>query len=419
MPEIILGKVVGPQGPKGDTGETGPQGIQGPKGDTGATGPAGPKGDTGERGPQGIQGLQGEVGPAGPTGPKGDTGPQGPQGIQGERGEKGDTGPQGEKGDIGPQGPQGVKGDIGPQGPAGADGVPGIDGAPGADGKSAYQAAKEAGYTGTEEEFNSALEALKGSPFLPLNGGTMTGIVRFDETADVGVLPDFGFGVQMNSGNVGIVSQAIMHADTPLAADTSMVQHIIKTVGDHKEHDYAGINIKKMIVQGFQEVSFQPRVFVNADPQENYEVATKKYVDQHAVGGGTVDSSGNYIFILTPLMDRYSKFEIFVSSTTNVTFKIDASKIQTQQLQVPYGNFLNDNNLELNQNDSVRYFIQTFKDKTTNSNIALATYFKNILPNTVYFEFTNLSTTYAEGNYSIYGGGKIMECLVTTKQIIS
>lgn len=139
MPEIILGKVVGPQGPKGDTGETGPQGIQGPKGDTGPAGPAGAKGDTGERGPQGIQGLQGEVGPAGPTGPKGDTGPQGPQGIQG------------------------VKGDVGPQGSAGADG------------KSAYQTAKEAGYTGTEEEFNAALEALKGSPFLPLNGGVMSG----------------------------------------------------------------------------------------------------------------------------------------------------------------------------------------------------------------------------------------------------
>ena len=310
MPEIILGKVVGPQGPKGDTGETGPQGIQGPKGDTGATGPAGPKGDTGERGPQGIQGLQGEVGPAGPTGPKGDTGPQGPQGIQGERGEKGDTGPQGEKGDIGPQGPQGVKGDIGPQGPAGADGVPGIDGAPGADGKSAYQAAKEAGYTGTEEEFNSALEALKGSPFLPLNGGTMTGIVRFDETADVGVLPDFGFGVQMNSGNVGIVSQAIMHADTPLAADTSMVQHIIKTVGDHKEHDYAGINIKKMSVQGFQEVSFQPRVFVNADPQENYEVATKKYVDQHAGGGEQIyyDQDSKCVFLIKTISEEHNLY---------------------------------------------------------------------------------------------------------------
>ena len=265
---------------------------------------------------------------------------------------------------------------------------------------------------------NDLQEQMQG--YLPLNGGTMTGIVRFDETADVGVLPDFGFGVQMNSGNVGIVSQAIMHADAPLAADTSMVQHIIKTVDDHKEHDYAGINIKKMSVQGFQEVSFQPRVFVNADPQENYEVATKQYVDQHAGGGGSkVDLGGNYIMILTPLTNRYSKFEIFVSSTTNLTFKIEGSKIQTQQLQVPYTSFLNKNNLELIQNDSVRYFIQTFKDNTTNSNIALSTYFKNILPDTVYLEFTNLSTTYTQGSYYIYGGGKIMECLVTRKQIIS
>ena len=265
---------------------------------------------------------------------------------------------------------------------------------------------------------NDVQEQMQG--YLPLNGGTMTGIVRFDETADVGVLPDFGFSVQMNSGNVGIVSQAIMHADAPLAADTSMVQHIIKTVGDHKEHDYVGINIKKMSVQGFQEVSFQPRVFVNADPQENYEVATKQYVDQHAGGGGSkVDTGGNYIFVLTPLIGRYTKFEIFTVSTTTLTFKIDGSKIQTQQLQVPYSHFLNDNNLELNLNDSVRYFIQTFKDNTTNSNIALSTYFKNTLPDTVYCEFTNLSTTHTEGNYYIYGGGKIMECLLTTKQIIS
>lgn len=367
MPEIILGKVVGPQGPKGDTGETGPQGIQGPKGDTGATGPAGPKGDTGERGPQGIQGpqgepgaagpagakgdtgergpqgiqgLQGEVGPAGPTGPKGDTGPQGPQGIQGERGEKGDTGPQGEKGDIGPQGPQGVKGDIGPQGPAGA------DGAPGADGKSAYQTAKEAGYTGTEEEFNSALEALKCSPFLPLNGGTMTGIVRFDETADVGVLPDFGFGVQMNSGNVGIVSQAIMHADTPLAADTSMVQHIIKTVGDHKEHDYAGINIKKMSVQGFQEVSFQPRVFVNADPQENYEVATKKYVDQHAGGGGEyVPLNNNLICYISEIGGGVYNCDCYLIQRYNIVGSIRADEFSfTKTISHNLRDYLDTNN---------------------------------------------------------------------------
>ena len=253
--------------------------------------------------------------------------------------------------------------------------------------------------------------------YLPLTGGTMTGIVRFDETADVGVLPDFGFGVQMNSGNVGIVSQAIMHADAPLATDTSMVQHIIKTVDDHKEHDYAGINIKKMSVQGFQEVSFQPRVFVNANPQENYEVATKQYVDQHAGGGGSkVESSGNYIFVLTPLIGIYSKFEIFVTSTTNLTFKVNGNGLQTQQLQVPYTNFLNNNNVELYQNPSCFYFIDTIK--TSNSYIALSTYFTKLLPNTVYFQFTNLSTTDANGNYSIYGGGKIMDCLVVTKQII-
>ena len=263
---------------------------------------------------------------------------------------------------------------------------------------------------------NDVQEQMQG--YLPLNGGTMTGIVRFDETADVGVLPDFGFGVQMNSGNVGIVSQAIMHADAPLAADTSMVQHIIKTVDDHKEHDYAGINIKKMSVQGFQEVSFQPRVFVNADPQENYEVATKQYVDQHAGGGGSkVESSGNYIFVLTPLIGIYSKFEIFVTSTTNLTFKVNGDGLQTQQLQVPYTNFLNNNNVELYQNPSCFYFIDTIK--TSNSYIALSTYFTNLLPNTVYFQFTNLSTTNANGNYSIYGGGKIMDCLVVTKQIIS
>lgn len=65
MPEINLGKVVGPQGPQG------PQGL---KGDTGATGPQGPKGDKGDTGPQGPQGIQG------------------PQGLPGQKGDKGDVG---------------------------------------------------------------------------------------------------------------------------------------------------------------------------------------------------------------------------------------------------------------------------------------------------------------------------------------
>lgn len=56
--------------------------------------------------------------------------------IKGDKGEKGDSGA---KGDTGSQGPTGPQGD------------------PGAAGKSAYQAAKEGGYTGTEAAFNAAL----------------------------------------------------------------------------------------------------------------------------------------------------------------------------------------------------------------------------------------------------------------------
>ena len=127
MPTIDLGSVVGPQGPQGETGATGAQGIQGPRG---------------------LQGIQGEPGAQGATGPKGDTGDQGPQGIQGIQGEKGDQGIQGPKGDPGATGEKGDAGERGPQGPAGTNG---------ADGKSAYQSAADAGYTGTETQFNTAL----------------------------------------------------------------------------------------------------------------------------------------------------------------------------------------------------------------------------------------------------------------------
>ena len=57
----------------------------------------------------------------------------------------------------------------------GKDGAPGADGKDGAPGKSAYQAAKEKGYTGTEEEFNTALAGMQSAPFPPLAGGVVTG----------------------------------------------------------------------------------------------------------------------------------------------------------------------------------------------------------------------------------------------------
>lgn len=278
---------------------------------------------------------------------------------------------------------------------------------------------------------NDLQEQMQG--YLPLTGGRLSGNllmgtgaqIDFEEGVHLAYVTDFGFGVQTNRGSVGIVSNNIVHTDTPNALDSKLITYSISDVSvvpgtTVKQYNCDGTGFQQMRFSGFQNVKFASSLLVDEDPSEAMQVATKQYVDQHAGGGGSkVDLGGNYIMILTPLTSRYSKFEIFVSSTTNLTFKIDGSKIQTQQLQVPYTSFLNKNNLELIQNDSVRYFIQTFKDNTTNSNIALSTYFKNTLPDTVYLEFTNLSTTHTEGIYYIYGGGKIMECLVVTKQNIS
>ena len=263
---------------------------------------------------------------------------------------------------------------------------------------------------------NDVQEQMQG--YLPLTGGTLTGTVRFGTTASISELVDFGLVAKMDSGDLGIVTQSIIHTNDSTSTDG--VTYTLANVGSDIHYTCAGNGVRQMNIGSFETVNVSSSLLVAEDPTQNMQVATKQYVDQHAGGGGSkVDLDGNYIMILTPLTSMYSKFEIFVSSTAILTFKMDGSKIQTQQLQVPYSYFLNNNNLKLIQNDSVRYFIQTFKDNTTNSNIALSTYFKDTLPDTLYLEFTNLSTTHTEGFYYIYGGGKIMECLVVRKQIIS
>ena len=156
-PQGVQG-VQGPAGPQGETGPQGPQGeqgIQGEKGDTGETGAQGPKGDTGAAGAQGEQGIQG---------PQGEQGPRGLQGPKGDTGETGERGPKGETGPVGPTGPKGDPGEQGPQGEQGVQGVQGPAGPTGPEGKSAYQSARDGGYTGTEAEFNASLNPANYAP---------------------------------------------------------------------------------------------------------------------------------------------------------------------------------------------------------------------------------------------------------------
>ena len=278
---------------------------------------------------------------------------------------------------------------------------------------------------------NDAQEQMQG--YLPLTGGTLSGNllmgtgsrIDFEEGVHLAYDTDFGFGVHTNGGSVGIVSNNIVHTDASNAPDSKLITYSISNISDVpgttvKQYNCDGTGFQQMRFSGFQNVKFASSLLVDEDPNEAMQVATKQYVDQRVGDGGIkVQSNGNYIFVLTPIIGSYTKFEIFVDSTTVLSFNINGSEIQIRQLQVPYSEYLNNEKLELLQNDSVRYFIQTFKDNTTNTNIALASYFKKTLRNTVYFEFTNLSTSHAQGTYYIYGGGKIMECLVAKKKIIS
>ena len=68
----------------------------------------------------------------------------------------------------------------------GTDGAPGT---PGKDGKSAYQAAVEKGYTGTEEEFNAALAGMQDGPFLPQKGGEIDGVLYLKELRGANDVP--------------------------------------------------------------------------------------------------------------------------------------------------------------------------------------------------------------------------------------
>lgn len=87
-----------------------------------------------------------------------------------------------------------------------------------------------------------------------------------------------------------------------------------------------------MSVQGFQEVSFQPRVFVNADPQENYEVATKQYVDQHAGGGvEVVPLDNNLVCYISEMSGGIYKCDCYLIGEYNINGIMIVRQAQIKQ----------------------------------------------------------------------------------------
>ena len=264
--------------------------------------------------------------------------------------------------------------------------------------------------------------------YLPLTGGRLSGNllmgtgshIDFEEGVHLAYATDFGFGVQTDGGSVGIVSNNIVHTDTPIALNSKLITYSINDVSvvpgtTVKQYNCDGTGFQQMRFSGFQNVKFASSLLVDEDPVEDLQVATKRYVDQHSGGGNMVtDLSGDYIFVLTPLTIRYSKFEIFATTTTNLIYGADGGKEQVVQLSIPYTVFLNNNSKKIVQTNTPFYYIDKFYDNSENCEVALKTYMRSDVPNTVYFSFQNMGGSHTSGQYAINAGGKLMDCLVVS-----
>ena len=273
---------------------------------------------------------------------------------------------------------------------------------------------------------NDVQEQMQG--YLPLTGGRLSGNllmgtgaqIDFEEGVHLAYATDFGFGVQTDGGSVGIVSNNIIHTDTT-NANSKLITYSISNVSvvpgtTVKQYNCDGTGFQQMRFSGFQNVKFASSLLVDEDPVEDLQVATKRYVDQHSGGGNMVtDLSGNYIFVLTSLTNRYSKFEIFSTTTINLLYDVDGGNEQVQQIPVPYTVFLNNNSKKIVQTNTPFYFIDNFYDNSEKCEVALKTYMNSDVPNTLYFSFQNMGGSHTSGQYAINAGGKLMDCLVVSR----
>ena len=183
---------------------------------------------------------------------------------------------------------------------------------------------------------NDVQEQMQG--YLPLTGGKLSGNllmgtgsqIVFEEGVHLAYATDFGFGVQTNGGSVGIVSNNIIHTDTPIALDSKLITYSISNVSvvpgtTVKQYNCDGTGFQQMRFSGFQNVKFASSLLVDEDPKEAMQVATKQYVDKHAGGGGETyyDSEHNIIFLINPLSTDLNVYECKCYLLTSGSYTIE------------------------------------------------------------------------------------------------
>lgn len=196
--------------------------------------------------------------------------------------------------------------------------------------------------------------------YLPLTGGTLTGAVRFGTTASIGELVDFGLVAKMDSGNLGIVTQSIIHTNDSTSTDG--VTYTLANVGSDIHYTCAGIGVRQMNIGSFETVKVSSSLLVAEDPTQNMQVATKQYVDQHAGSGGETyyDSEHNIIFLINPLSTDLNVYEckcyLLRSGNYTIEFPTNMSAGEVSILH-NLRSYLTSNNYVIKSANS--YFINT------------------------------------------------------------
>ena len=197
---------------------------------------------------------------------------------------------------------------------------------------------------------NDVQEQMQG--YLPLTGGTLTGGVRFGTTASIGELVDFGLVAKMDSGNLGIVTQSIIHTNDSTSTDG--VTYTLANVDSDIHYTCAGNGVKQMNIGSFETVKVSSSLLVAEDPTQNMQVATKQYVDQHAGGGGEqtyYDASAQMVFKIKLLHESTGLYtcDCYYIGTVKKHITINSGKMSgSLELSHTLNDFLTENGYSFN-----------------------------------------------------------------------
>ena len=204
---------------------------------------------------------------------------------------------------------------------------------------------------------NDVQEQMQG--YLPLTGGRLSGNllmgtgaqIDFEEGVHLAYATDFGFGVQTNRGSVGIVSNNIVHTDTPNALNSKLITYSISDVSDVsgttvKQYNCDGTGFQQMRFSGFQNVKFASSLLVDEDPVEDLQVATKRYVDQHSGSGGEyVPLNNNLICYISEIGGGVYKCDCYLLEKFNMNGTISANEDSfSKSIKHNLNNYLETNN---------------------------------------------------------------------------